>query len=137
MNIRKLSAAALAAALALALPAASEDFARHVNPSVGCAFNGHCFAAAAYPFGLVQAGPDTGNFSWNYTSGYRDADTNILGFSQTHLSGTGCPDLGDILVMPYVCTDLSQPQLPISAHQYVSFSLVQGGHLSHGTNTCY
>ena len=101
MNIRKLSAAALAAALAIALPAASEDYARHVNPAVGCAFNGHCFAAAAYPFGLVQAGPDTGNFSWNYTSGYRDADTNILGFSQTHLSGTGCPDLGDILVMPY------------------------------------
>ena len=101
MNIKHLFAAALAAALAIALPAASEDYARHVNPSVGCAFNGHCFAAAAYPFGLVQAGPDTGNFSWNYTSGYRDADTNILGFSQTHLSGTGCPDLGDILVMPY------------------------------------
>ncbi len=101
MNIKHLFAAALAAALACALPAASEDFARHVNPSVGCAFNGHCFAAAAYPFGLVQSGPDTGNFSWNYTSGYRDADTTILGFSQTHLSGTGCPDLGDILVMPY------------------------------------
>ena len=101
MNIKHLFAAALAAALATSLPAASEDYARHVNPSVGCAFNGHCFAAAAYPFGLVQAGPDTGNFSWNYTSGYRDADTTILGFSQTHLSGTGCPDLGDILVMPY------------------------------------
>ena len=58
MNIKHLFAAAVAAALAIALPAASEDFARHVNPSVGCTFNGHCFAAAAYPFGLVQAGPD-------------------------------------------------------------------------------
>ncbi len=81
--------------------AAHSDPARHVNPYVGCAFNGHCFAAAAYPFGMVQAGPDTGTESWHYCSGYRYADTNVYGFSQTHISGTGCNDLGDLLLMPW------------------------------------
>lgn len=77
------------------------DPARFVDPYIGCSYNGHCFAAAAYPLGLVQAGPDTGTEWWNYCSGYRYADSNILGFSQTHLSGTGCGDLGDVLVMPF------------------------------------
>ena len=79
---------------------AGADPARYVDPFVGCADNGHCFAAAAYPMGMVQAGPDTGNTWWDYCSGYRFADTNIIGFSQTHLSGTGCGDLGDVRVMP-------------------------------------
>ena len=71
------------------------------DPFIGCSDNGHCFAAAAYPFGLVQAGPDTGYAWWDYCGGYRYADTRILGFSQTHISGTGCGDLGDVLVMPF------------------------------------
>lgn len=78
----------------------ADDLCGYVDPFVGCADNGHCFAAAAYPMGMVQAGPDTGNTWWDYCSGYRFADTNIIGFSQTHLSGTGCGDLGDVRVMP-------------------------------------
>ena len=77
-----------------------DDPARWVNPRIGASANGHTTAAAAYPFGLVQAGPDTGNFHWDYCSGYRDADRSLYGFSQTHLSGTGCPDLGDLLLLP-------------------------------------
>jgi len=34
--------------------------------------------------------------------GYHYSDSSIYGFSHTHLSGTGCPDLGDLLVMPTV-----------------------------------
>ena len=91
----------LFAAFAVAsLPSSAEDLARHVDPFIGCSYNGHCFAAACVPFGMVQAGPDTGNTWWDYCSGYRFADTNIIGFSQTHLSGTGCGDLGDVRVMP-------------------------------------
>ena len=71
---------------------AGEEPASLVNPFIGCSYNGHCYAAAAYPFGLVQAGPDTGNTWWDYCSGYRYADERILGFSQTHISGTGCGD---------------------------------------------
>ena len=63
-----------------------DDPARWVNPRIGASANGHTTAAAAYPFGLVQAGPDTGNFHWDYCSGYRDADRSLYGFSQTHLS---------------------------------------------------
>ena len=80
---------------------AQEDLTRHVDPYIGCSYNGHCFAAACVPFGLVQAGPDTGFLWWDYCSGYRYADTKILGFSQTHLSGTGCGDLGDLMLMPF------------------------------------
>lgn len=78
-----------------------DDPARCVDPYIGCSYNGHCFAAACVPFGMVQAGPDTGFLWWDYCSGYRYADTNILGFSQTHISGTGCGDLGDLLLMPF------------------------------------
>ena len=84
---------------------AQGDLTRHVDPYIGCSYNGHCFAAACVPFGMVQAGPDTGFLWWDYCSGYRYADTNILGFTQTHLSGTGCGDLGDLLIMPFAGAD--------------------------------
>ena len=38
---------------------------------------------------------------WDWCSGYHYSDSIIIGFSHTHLSGTGCSDLGDILLMPY------------------------------------
>ena len=88
--------------MALTALAAAEMWAatEYVRPEIGTEFNGHTTVAAAWPFGLVQAGPDTGHGTWDYCSGYRFADTNIWGFSQTHLSGTGCPDLGDIRLQP-------------------------------------
>ena len=86
--------------LALIAPAfaAPVDF---VNPFVGTDATGHTFPAASYPFGLVQAGPDTGCSGWDYCSGYRYSDSRIVAFSQTHLNGTGCGDLGDLKVMPF------------------------------------
>ena len=77
-----------------------EDFSGWVDPFVGTAGTGHTFPAACVPFGLVQAGPDTGNGSWDYCSGYRYGDVTICGFTQTHLNGTGCPDLGDVRILP-------------------------------------
>ncbi len=52
------------------------------------------------PFGAVQLSPDTGIKDWDHCSGYHYADSSILGFSHTHLSGTGCIDLLDVLLMP-------------------------------------
>ena len=69
--------------------------AAFVDPFIGTKGTGHCFPGAAYPFGLVQASPDTGEGSWTYCAGYQHGDTNFLGFSQTHLSGTGARDLLD------------------------------------------
>ncbi len=77
-----------------------EDFTGWVDPFVGTSATGHTSPAACVPFGLVQAGPDTGNGSWEYCSGYRYGDKTICGFTQTHLNGTGCPDLGDVRILP-------------------------------------
>lgn len=71
-----------------------------VNPFIGGAANGHTFPGACVPFGLVQTSPVTGAIGWQYCAEYLNSDTRIWGFSQTHLNGTGCLDLGDILVMP-------------------------------------
>ena len=103
-----------AASFALASLAAScgEDLARWVDPFVGTSATGHTFPAACVPLGLVQAGPDTGNGSWSYCSGYRHEDRTILGFSHTHLNGTGCPDLGDVRILPFCSTGLEDSKDP-------------------------
>ena len=41
-------------------------------------------------------------YQWDACSGYYYADSTINGFSHTHLSGTGCGDYGDVLLMPTV-----------------------------------
>jgi predicted alpha-1,2-mannosidase len=73
---------------------------RYVDPFIGAAEFGHTFPGACVPFGMIQAGPQTGNCNWAYTAGYQYVDTLLDGFSQTRLNGTGVPDLGDILLMP-------------------------------------
>ena len=74
----------------------------YVNPFVGTAEHGHTFPGAIVPFGAIQASPDTRLDGWDGCSGYHYSDNRIYGFSHTHLSGTGCSDYGDILVMPFV-----------------------------------
>ena len=76
----------------------------YVNPLVGTAEHGHTFPGALVPFGGVQVSPDTRLEGWDGCSGYHYSDNRIYGFSHTHLSGTGCSDYGDILVMPFTGT---------------------------------
>lgn len=76
------------------------DYTRYVNTFIGAADNGHTFPGACRPFGMIQASPETNAIGWQYCSGYNFKDSLIWGFSQTHLNGTGCMDLGDLLVMP-------------------------------------
>ena len=90
----------LAALFYAAGAVAQTDYARYVNPFIGNADNGHTFPGACQPFGLVQPSPVTGAVGWQYCSEYRYTDDRIWGFTQTHLNGTGCLDLGDILLMP-------------------------------------
>lgn len=82
--------------------ASMADPAGWVDPFIGTAGTGHTFPAACVPFGMVKAGPDTGTGDWEHCSGYQFGDGEILGFSQTHLSGTGCPDMGDVSILPLV-----------------------------------
>ena len=79
---------------------ATDDFTAYVNPFIGAADNGHTFPGACRPFGMIQTSPVTGAVGWRYCSEYVYSDSVIWGFTQTHLNGTGCMDLGDILVMP-------------------------------------
>src|ERR1700760_2656942 len=79
---------------------AAEDLTQYVNLAIGTGGHGHTFPGATVPFGAVQLGPDTYNSGWDWCSGYHISDTSIMGFSHTHLSGTGCGDLLDILLMP-------------------------------------
>jgi predicted alpha-1,2-mannosidase len=73
----------------------------YVNPFIGTGGHGHTFPGAVLPFGMVQLSPDTRvDGSWDGCSGYHYDDDRIYGFSHTHLSGTGCSDFGDILLMP-------------------------------------
>jgi len=71
-----------------------------VNPMIGTAEHGHVYPGATVPFGMVQLSPDTRDNTWDGSSGYHYSDGSILGFSMNHLTGTGCPDLGNILLMP-------------------------------------
>jgi predicted alpha-1,2-mannosidase len=74
----------------------------YAKPSVGTAGTGHTFPGACVPFGMVQLSPDTRTQGWEGCAGYQAKDQHILGFSHNHLSGTGCADLGNILLMPRV-----------------------------------
>ncbi len=73
-----------------------------VNPFIGSGGHGHVFLGANVPFGLVQLGPTQHTHGWDWCSGYHYSDSILVGFSHTHLSGTGVGDLGDITILPVV-----------------------------------
>lgn len=77
-----------------------KEYVDYVNTFIGTDAHGHTYPGAALPFGMVQLSPDTGTEGWDLCSGYHSSDSTIMGFSHTHLSGTGGADLGDILFMP-------------------------------------
>lgn len=78
-----------------------KSLTEYVDPFIGTDFHGHTFPGATVPFSLVQLSPDTRTLGWDACAGYHYSDSSILGFSHTHLSGTGIGDYGDILFMPF------------------------------------
>ena len=86
-----------------------KEYADYVNPFIGTGGHGHTFPGAVVPHGMIQPSPDTRIDGWDACSGYYYADTTINGFSHTHLSGTGCADFGDVLLMPTVGEQKYQP----------------------------
>ena len=75
--------------------------AKYVNTFIGTGGHGHTFPGATTPYGMVQLSPDTRTLGWDACGGYHHTDSSIIGFSHTHLSGTGISDLGDFLFMPF------------------------------------
>ena len=91
--------------------------AAFVDPMIGTGNGGNTCPGPVWPLGMVQPGPDTSlvtkphdhnpdEFSQelDYRSmcnGYDPKSGILLGFTQTHLSGTGCCDLQDFLLLPF------------------------------------
>ena len=78
----------------------SEGLLQYVDPYIGSGYHGHIFVGTSVPYGW---------YSWvlpisiKVGTGARVIIIPIvflIGFSHTHLSGTGCTDLCDILIMP-------------------------------------
>lgn len=86
------------------------DYTRYVNPFIGTGGHGHTFPGAVVPHGMIQPSPDTRIDGWDACSGYHYSDSLINGFCQSHLSGTGCADYGDFLLMPTVGEQIIGPQ---------------------------
>jgi len=82
-------------------PAHKQSAVSLADPFIGTGGHGHTFPGATVPFGGVQLSPDTRIEGWDGCSGYHYSDDVVYGFSHTHLSGTGVPDLCDILFMPF------------------------------------
>ena len=100
--------------LALALLVCTAAFAQerlidYVNPFIGTDGFGNVYPGAQIPFGGIQISPDTDNDDYDTAAGYKYNKPTIMGFSLTHLSGTGIPDLGDFLFVPGTGTLKSAP----------------------------
>ena len=100
MNVLKFLFLAILLTICNAIVIWAQSLTDFVDPFIGTSTVGHTYPAATTPFGLVQVGPDTGVKGWEHCSGYHSDDKSIIGFSHTHLSGTGAADMGDILIMP-------------------------------------
>lgn len=100
MKVRNIIHMACLAALLAACTSQKENPVDFIDPFIGTGFHGHTYPGATVPFGAVQLSPDTRAGNWDTCAGYHYDDSTITGFSHTHLSGTGCIDLGDLLIRP-------------------------------------
>ena len=91
---------ALAMLLVGVSQSAMAQYVESVDPRIGSADHGHVFVGANVPWGMVNVGPVQPYHGWDWCSGYHATGDSIIGFAHTHLSGTGCSDLGDITIMP-------------------------------------
>ncbi len=76
-----------------ALPA--QPITRHVDPFIGTSNGGNTFPGAILPWGMVSVSPHNAPGA---PSGYIFGRQEFTGFGHVHLSGTGCPDLGSVIL---------------------------------------
>ncbi len=130
MKIKTLITAAFLLTATQCLRAQSPHLSDYVRPLVGTAGReGNTFPGVSVPFGMMQLSPDTEQTNNNTCSGYAYEDPTIIGFSLTHLTGTGCPDLGDFLFVPQI----GQPALFRGAKEKPSEGFQSA--FSHGEET--
>ena len=100
--MKKIKLLSLFAAITMMVGCAAPEanYTSMVNPKIGSGGHGHVFVGANAPFGMTQVGPTSITQEWDWCSGYHDSENSVIGFSHTHLSGTGCGDLFDVTLMP-------------------------------------
>jgi predicted alpha-1,2-mannosidase len=94
-------AEAASAAASAAAPPLVTDPASLVNPMIGTAGGVNEFPGPDAPFGMMQWSPDTYPDRAD-GGGYTYSNTQISGYSLTHLSGPGCSAYGDVPILPTV-----------------------------------
>jgi len=119
--MKKIAAAALVL-IAVFSCRKAEDYTSYVDPLIGTGGHGHVFAGANVPFGAVQLGPTSMPQEWDWCSGYHASDSSVIGFSHTHLSGTGIGDLFDVTVMPVAGEVEYRRGLPSAGTGEISFA---------------
>lgn len=100
MQLRKILF--MAGAVLMAACSTAPRLTSYIDPKIGTGDHGHVFVGANVPFGMVQVGPTSIPQEWDWCSGYHASDSTLIGFSHTHLSGTGIGDLFDVTIMPVV-----------------------------------
>lgn len=109
---------------------------KYVDPFIGSKGHGHVFVGANVPNGAVQLGPsqimrswDEFN-GWDWCSGYNYISKEILGFSHTHLSGTGIGDLNDVLIVP------ANGKVQLTPAKYENMESGYGSYFSKDSEVC-
>ena len=82
-----------------------------VNVFVGTDGFGNVYPGAQLPYGGIQISPDCDDKDYDCAAGYKYSKPMVQGFSLTHLSGTGIPDLGDFLFLPGVSRNMQPSKL--------------------------
>lgn len=67
----------------------------YVNTFIGTSNGGNTFPGAVVPWGMLSVSPHN---SLSAPSGYIYGEKDFYGFGMVHLSGTGCAELGSILI---------------------------------------
>ena len=83
----------------------------YVDPRIGSVGVGRTFPGPSMPFGMVKPGPDCGASAATMpNAGWAPLPEPVMGFSQTHVSGTGGGQkYGNILIQP--CLDSDEREL--------------------------
>jgi len=79
-----------------------------VNPFIGTSGSVDTFPGPDMPFGMMQWSPDTSPDRPD-GGGYEYNDSQLMGYSLTHVSGPGCSAAGDLPILPTVGAIGSSP----------------------------
>ncbi len=95
----KLKPIILTACLSFLSLALSAQVWQYVDPRIGCEGVGRTFPGSSMPFGMCKPGPDC---TVKPNAGWAPMPEVVIGFSQTHVSGTGGGQkYGNILIQPF------------------------------------